>query len=266
MATWALKFADGADQYTFTNVESLADNFGDMALATVRLPGLSGGFDIYGSEAAPSALGAVQVALMVDTSRVLMQTALDALRKLANLGLQKLYFQPEGEIAARWVYARIRSIQIKQESDNYLLLQPVQVSFEAADPFWQEDETATAMACSGTSSQVTVTNWGNATALARIAIACGTGQTAENPTVRRIVDGSTIDEMAYTGVLTASDTLVLNAQSKAVTLNGNDAYAGNPALHYDWFRLLPGDNTVRLVMTNAGDAATMTVYHHDTFR
>jgi hypothetical protein len=266
VADFSLKFADGSEQYTFSNVESFSDNFADLAPTTTRTLGLSGGFDVYGSEVAPSSVGVVRVSLTVDTARDSMQGTLDTLRKIADRGLEKLYYQPQGSLTERWCYARIQNIQHTHRGDDYLSLVRVQVIFQVPDPFWYEDETTTSQACTGSSTDITVTNNGNATALAKIKISCGAGETAENPRIRRIVDGNTVDEVEYSGTVSATEELIIDAQSKAVTLDGSNAYEGNPADHPDWFRLLPGSNTVRVVFTNGGDAATVYVYHYDTFR
>lgn len=267
MTNFELRFADGDDEYIFQNVEVFNPRFGDLVVNTDRLPGADGGFDTYHYNAAPASVGALMVQWYLDAERMVdMQGMIDAVNGLARLGKRKLYYQPEGDYEERWCWARLNNIPLTLRAENGLVLQDMRTMFQVPDPHWYHDEESEAIAASGTSTDGTVTNDGNVIALPRIVIACGTGQTCENPVIRRIVGSDIEDQVAYTGILTASDELIIDAEAKAVTLNGADAYAGNPATHWDWFRLTPGGNTVRVIFDNGGDAATVTVYWKDTWR
>lgn len=267
MADLALTFADGADAYEIENVQALTGGV-DLVSQTSRVPGSSGGFDHYGSEAAPDAVKSLVVSFTVwSATRSGMQAKLDAVAKLAHLGRRKLYLQPEGTANERWCYARVENIRFSRKPAEHTdLIQPVQAYFQVNPPFWYEDEESTAQACSGTSTDLAVTNNGNAIALPRIFVTCGAGQTAENVTIRRMNGADILDEVSYVGVLVASDELMFDCARRAITLNDVAVFADADYDHPDWFRLVPGSNTVRVVFGNAGDAATATVYFNDTFR
>lgn len=268
MADFAVTFADGADEYVFPYIQSISDNFRNAVPRTERLADLSGGFDAYLADDAPNEIGNINLSFeLVSETRAGMQALVDAVGKLKSLGKRKLYLQPQGTAAERWCYARVNNIAIaRRPADQTDLIQPVQINFQVSDPAWTEDEENDTIAASGASTDATITNDGNANALARVVVTCAAGQTAENVKVRRIVGGVTIDEMAYTGVLTAGDELELDAQAKSVLLNDADAYDAFAFTHPDWFRLLPGANTVRIIQANAGDECTATVYWSNTYR
>ena len=264
MASFAVTF----DDYAFTNLDTLRDNFRDAVPQTVRLPGLHGGFDTLGAEDAPSEIGRVDVTFNVEvTNRNSMQCTLDAVGKLKYYGKRKLYFQPEGTGSQRWTWARVNSINwTRGPTLTTDLWQPVSVTFQAPDPHWYTDPTSGTITASGTGTLGTVTNNGNAEALAYVSITCGTAQTALTPAVRRLVSGGTPDSMAFSGTVGNSQSLILDAQAKAVTLNGTGEYDQFSYTHPDWLRLLPGANVLRVDFGTATSAATVVVTWSDTYR
>lgn len=269
MANFSVTFAEGADAYTFPAYDqAISDNFRDAVTHTERLPGMDGGFDAYLADDAPNEIGNINLSFkLVADTRDDMQALIDAVGRLKHLGKRKLTVQTQGTASPRWCYARINNISISRRiSEHTDLAQTVQINFQVSDPHWVEDEESQAISASGTSTDATITNDGNAVALARVVVTCAAGQTAENIKVRRIVSSTTVDEMAYTGVLIASDELEMDAQAKSVLLNDADAYSAFAFTHPDWFRLMPGANTVRIIQANAGDACTVTVYWSNTYR
>lgn len=268
MANFSVTFAESTDAYVFPYVQAISDNFRNAVPRTERMADLDGGFDAYLADDAPNEIGNINLSfqLAADT-REAMQALIDAVGKLKALGKRKLFLQPQGTLAARWCYARVNNISVaRRPADQTDLIQMVQISFQVSDPHWMENEESVAITASGTATNQTITNDGNAVALARVVVACGVGQTAENVKIRRMVGSVVADEMAYTGVLIATDDLELDAQAKSVLLNDVAAYNAFAATHPDWLRLLSGANTIRVVMANAGDACTATVYFSNTYR
>ena len=52
---------------------------------------------------------------------------------------------------------------------------------------------------------ITITAGGTVQTLPRIIIACGTGETAQNVTIQRLVDSAVVDEITFTDTLIAND-------------------------------------------------------------
>ncbi len=269
MADFSLTFADGADAYIIPALElAVSDSFGDLVPNTARLPMLDGGFDRFGADPAPAEIGRINVsfALTAET-REAMQAQIDAVRTLARLGKRKLTWQPQGSANARWCWARVNNIGTpRRPAEHSDLMQRVSITFQASDPHWYEDEDTDEIVATGTSTDGTIAVTGNCPALARVVVFCDTGETAHNPTVRRIVDSETLDEMAYSGIMVADDELIMDAQAKAVTLNAVAAYDAFSFVHADWLRLMPGSNTIRVALGDAGDSCVVDVYWYPTYR
>lgn len=269
---------------------SYRDNFRNVAPATTRLPGISGGYDDYGAEAAPGEIGQVQVYCWIEAADPeAMTEKLDDLAEMAGWGAGRLYMQPTDTLLAeRWCRARINAIDWSQnaKSTPHRRVQ-VQFNFQVAYPRWFEegnevnrwgDGTAwasgavwggggTEINASGVLTETTVTIAGNAITQPRIRIVPGVGDSCENPVVQRIGAGGAVeDEVSYTGVIAAGEVLEINTRSLAVTLDGADAYTSafdfeNPA----WLRLYRGENRLRVLFEDAGDAAVVTVYYNETY-
>jgi len=285
-----LRFGSGDELYTFTpdNQISIRDNFANVVPRTTRLPGADGGFDEFGRERAPGEIGNVQMIFWLYASSLPAMTAvLDELRAMTSWGTKRLYKQPMGGGGDRWCEARLNSIDAPQNaSDLPGKRQRVQLNFQVASPFWLNQGTeafswgdgtpwgdgiwggsAAANAVSGTDTSFTVTTSGNAISHPRITIECGGGQTASNIRIRRIVQGETVDEVAYAGTLTAGDELEINCRDLSVTLNGANAYDSDFTFQTaSWFRLLPGANTIQVLMDNSGDAADVYFRYYEVFK
>lgn len=267
MTDFALKFADSTDQYTFTNVSVFDWDFSTMQTMVANLPGAHGGYDQHHADEDRARVGTVKVEFTIEADDSdAMQYYLDQVTKLPYLGRQKLYYQPQGNYTERWCRARVKSLDMGLAADMSLHVQKVKLTFEVPDPCWRHTEESQAIAASGTSTTATITNTGNAVALAKVVFSCAAGQTAEDPTVQRIVSGVAVDEMKWTGTMIAGDSVTMDATAKSCLDGSTGDYANFSFTHPDWFRLLPGANAIKVVMTNVGDAATVTVYWSDTFR
>jgi hypothetical protein len=285
------RFSKGSANYTFPDsLQGYSDNFKNVVAQTVRGPGLSGGLDQYGLGVAPSEIGRITQSLILqDDDREGMDDLRIALSLMASWGMGVLWAQPTDPAdAERFCLARINSIQVPERQEGHTdLFQPVTVIWQAADPFWFGKGTealpdladysptgwpgtAQSDACSGTSTTLTtITNAGNARALPRFTITTGAAQTALNVTIQR-VDGSTVlDQVAFQGELRNNDTLVIDCQQVLVAVGTNsdvNAYRRLTALHPDWMRLQPGDNTLKVLLEQAGDACTVSTRWYDVYR
>jgi hypothetical protein len=291
------RFVANGVTYTFPPVvKSLSDNFTNVVTRTVRLPGMDGGFDTYGSGRLPTEIGNIQLSftLMEDwavrtyggSQAEAMQAARDALNKTPYLGLGKLYIEAGSD--ERWAWCKVNNINMPKNHDrNTHLWQPVSMDLQAALPYWFElgTEVATAwgefvwgdgttwggaavpQVAVGTATQWTVTYSGNAPTPVRIVIGVKTGDTAENVTVQRLVSGSVVDEVGYAGVLAALDELQIHSRAKKVQINGSDAYDDNFTYESpDWLVLEPGNNTIKVIMANPGDEVDVYLYYFEAYR
>ncbi len=253
--------------YAFTAIERFDTNFNTHVPATTRMIGQSGGFNAYSTRPTPTDIGTVQVTFVLTVSdEDDMQAALDDVHALGSLGLKKLYFQPQGTAAQCWCYASVNNINLPLRAEDGLLFQRGDITFHVPDPNWYEDEDTQVKAASGVLTTDTITHTGNGIALMKVTIACGLAQTAQNPTIRRIVSGITVDEMKWTGTVGNSETLIMDARTKSVTLDGVGDFANFTFLDPSWFRLFEGDNTINIVMTGAGSRADVTFAWYPTYK
>lgn len=267
--------------YVFEDVGvRINTNFADLVPATSRLPGLDGGFDEYGDEAAPSEIGNVSFEMVLtENNQAEMQRKRDALRGLARLGMQRLVVQTwDPDAALRYCWARINNIQV---SDNVNAVthrvNRVQITFQVSSPRWQDVSESDAIygqavfgqfifgggigvieTASGTSTDMTITNDGNAIAYPVIYVTTAAGEAITSPlNIIRRVNGVAIDQLTIATSLTANQTLVINTQTKSIKKMSVDAYANLTALTPEWLRLLPGDNAIRVTMGGGGNACTI---------
>lgn len=265
-------------------------NFANVVPATVRLPGLDGGFDEYGIEASPSEIGNITVELMLNESNPTeMQRKRDAYLGLAALGTRRLYFDTlDYRAGQRWVYAKVNNVQM---SDNFPQQThtriTVTINFQVVYPrmftdvgddgslyggaiFGDADAifgggVGLSQACSGTSTSFSAPNAGNADAYPLIFISTATGQTAQTPILERLVNGVVIDSLTFSQTLNANFTLRIDCATKTVLYQGVESYINLTALNGEWMRLPPGSNSMRLRMTGGGNACTVRLAYYDTW-
>lgn len=258
--------------YEFDNrLTQLDVNFANTVPRTMRLPGLEGGFDEYGDSPAPSEIGKVTARFRFNaTSGTAMQALRDAVRGLAALGRGTLVIQPSGGTAAyaeRWTWARINSVQVPEKmaaiSDA---VQDISVDWQVAESRWYSDNAAsgTAAACSGTATNFSRTNGGNAVALPVITVIAG--GTALNTLVIKRLDGATVrDRISYSGTVAIGGTLVIDCRALSVYKNGAEAYSAQfEADHPAWMRMQPGSNDFRVEL-ESGKGANVQMDWDDTW-
>lgn len=280
--------------YTFpTTLAEFEDNFADAVPQSQRLPGLDGGWNEDGDGRANTAVGRVTVGFwLVAQSRSDMDDQRDTVARMLESGLAKLTYQPTDPAdPPRFCWARVNYIRMGERKDAHTdLHQKVQVIFQAPDPHWLIGTatpwalgdgstigqggltiggggTPTIINASGTLTSATISHAGNAETIATVSIQTGAGQTCQNPTLQRILNGHVVDEIAYTGTLGANQELTISGRAQVVMLNGVSAFGPNFSYaHPDFLRLTPGDNAIQVRFQNGGDAATVKVWFYTTYR
>lgn len=277
--------------YTFpATLKEFSDNFRDGVPSTVQLPGKAGGYNQDGDESLPTQMGQVTVGFtLIADDREGMDALRDAVAAMQTMGYKKLVYQPtDPDEEVRYCWAYVHYISMSRREDLHTdLWQDVQAIFHVPDPHWYVDdpdvpkfdatydfdatitfgEGAAVYAASGTETSITIIHNGSGVALPILTVEPDTGDTCENPEVRRVdSEGVLRDFVRYTGVLTDADILAIEAARQAVTKNGANAFAntkyGSPAL----IRLFPGSNTLKVRFKNAGDAANVRVYIRETYK
>lgn len=267
------------DVYTFPADQlNISDNFADLVTRTRRVAGADGGFDDLGDGRSLSEIGSVRADFwLFAESAADARTQIEAIEKMADAGVQRLYMQPmDISKAQRWCWARVDNIAIPQNAID----QPhkrirAQLTFQVSDPFWYSagsfavwgggskwgDGTrwsgGAVTSVNGLSTTLTVTNNGNAYTLAQMSLHPTSG-VMNQPIIRRIVNGRVVDEVSYMGMLTTSSYLFIDAQKLAVRLNDANAYGDQfHAKNAYWMRLLPGSNTIEVRMADATDSGNI---------
>src|SRR5436190_4474784 len=105
------RFGSGTRVYTFPPVTTFSTNFANLVPRTVRLPGVSGGFNEFLGQPAPSEIGKVSASFyLVPNKRAgeNITTLVDRLLSIADWGEQRLWSQPyDTSLRERWCNAYI---------------------------------------------------------------------------------------------------------------------------------------------------------------
>ncbi len=285
----AVKFGLSSPSYVFPEFQnSFRTNFANLVPPTLRLPGLSGGFDELGDSPAPAEIGNIALSFtLVADSRSEMEVKRDQVRQMAAWGVQDLFVQPSDTLLAqRWCRARVNNISMPEDpSGNTDLHQPVSVNFQAADPRWLSTGTESWRWGDGTkwgsgakwgglgtvpgiigTGTLTASNVGNAISRPRILVRCGVGEGVTNVTVERILGGLVVDRVFWPGVLIAGDSLLIDCRRWEVRKNGVEVYSSAfDFLHPDWMRLMPGGNQLRVSFLYPTDVAGVVVRAYDAY-
>lgn len=243
------------------------DNFSTTVANSHSLPGRDGGLMSYGDAKSPTPLGNVQMSLWVHAGSRGIQSQLDDLRRLPQIGLQTLTMLPSGLIgeSPRTCRALAREITMPQTVvDMSQNIQRVQISFDVPFPYWHGVMRTRTINAIGTSTAFNIENGGNARTVPILRLTTNNLQTAGRPQVVRLIGTTISDSVRYHSDLPPMSNLYIDCASKQITLNGADAYGtAFSALTGDWIPLLPGQNSMEVRMLNAGDAGTLTVTWQD---
>jgi hypothetical protein len=264
---------------------------------------MSGGFNEDGYAAAPRALGRVVVSFAVGWEEALrrqgyttvseanieaaMRKEVDDVKALAGLGMQQLTYSPGGGLAERFCWARVNFIPETFRFAEGGLKVTIQVTFQVPFPAWlggnygglkygsgagkygagkKYGHGALSQACSGLNTSFTVTQNGNAVSVVKMTLSPQSAPaTAQNPVIQRIKNGAVVDEVRWVGTLVYGQQLEVDGPKQRIAVSGTDAFADSEYQHPDLLRLEPGANSLKVIMTNSGDAATAFLYFYDVY-
>lgn len=263
------------------------EQFHNSRQALQALPVADGSWDQLGDDC-PKAGGMVTHRFMlVSETFAGLDDEVDDFLAGMNQGRQPLYWtMRDGTV--RWAWAKKVSISMPASGQRRLLM-PVAVTFQVHEGYrysitaaggpvwgafiwglgvlWGTGGVTVSFPFSGLSTIITVTNQGNAPALAEITVSCSAIQTAENVNVARWVAGAAAQYFQATRVIAATKELVVDCRDYSVEYDGADDYAnfGVGADQVEWLHLEPGDNTIRITCENLTDAGTITWHFYPTY-
>lgn len=284
-----LRFGSGDELYEFEPEDqiSLRDNFRDAVPRTTRLPGVSGGFDEFGSDPAPGEIGNVQVNIWIQAeTEDEMTRKLQDIGSMPSFGVKRLFKRPMNGDPELYCNARINSIDYTGSARNLSHRNTsVQINFQVATPGWLSQGTesplwgggelwgggavwgggALPVTVIGLNNDFSIEPGGNGVTYPRIFISIPTLKSATNVRVQRIVGGIVKDEIRYDDTLSAGDVLEVNARALSVMLNNVDAYDDKFTFKTaGWFSLIGGiSNTIRVLMDNPSDEARITTKYFE---
>jgi len=277
---------NGSGSYDFppNYQQSLDDNFTNMLARSVRLPGMDGGLDEFGTGVAPSSVGNIPFEFfLVSPTLEGMEVLRRQVGALVDWGVGALFYQPaDPALPTVWTYARLNNVGKSQKlSEHTNRFQRVALTLQTS-PFWYgrgseilwDDPYSTATWDDGVnvfdgnssapaptsvtdSGTVTISSvGGNVHTLARLLVIKDSAGTLSNPMIERIVNGNVLDRTRWFGDLTNGDVLEINARQQMVRKNGINVYSSfELPLNADWMWLRPGSNTLRVTWTGTGKLA-----------
>ncbi len=280
-----LTFGSGSRLYTFpgATLHTSSDNFADAVLRADKLPGLSGGYDVFGRRAAPTDVGQVQLGFtLVAASRDAMTAKRDAVRAMQDWGVRRLTKQPTDPAdPPRFCWARVRSVGMPERHGEHTdLHQPVTLVFQVTDPRWQSqaglwwldegeildgglDLGGLDLGAITSGDTLTLTNDGNTVTPVRLEFSLASGGSLTSLRLRHTDDeGLLRTDCTWAGTLVAHESLVLDSHSYRVTrrsLVGDvPAYANLAATDggLAFIVLQPGANTLLVTGTFTNLSAT----------
>lgn len=239
-------------------------------------------YDHYGNDTAPEAANSITTSFeIIDTTATAVQTARDAIRALAGLKRRLWAHFPDG--TDRFVWARLSRVRMERRRE-YVYYQPVDLTFEVAQPGWNGVLHGAAWLLdngetldtglyldlddvwipSSDGDTETVNNAGNR--MVRDALLTITASATATISNVRIRCGSC--DWTWTGTVAVSTSLTVDCGSRTIKNNGVDAYDGltlnSGHTVADWLQLAPGSNTVTINYTNNADnSADVTFSFYD---
>ena len=199
----------------------------------VQIAGMAGLFDSAGDEQRREALRLDFQAVVVGATSAAVDTAIDALKAKANLGLCWLVAEMR-DASERGTWAKLTQVDTTRSPDNYAD-QKITLTFRADWPWWEDtddvwyfdagyeldsglsfDGNYTTQSGAGTFS---INNTGDDVITRGIILVSGA---STDPTITNTTTGESI---AYDGTVGAGETLQIDIGAMQVWLDGTDAYA-----------------------------------------
>ena len=288
-----LQFGLGAEKYTFTpdDQASIQPRFGDTLPESLRLPGLDGGFNVYGTDRAPSAIGNLQAFFWIIAtdngfSLSQMEAAQHEIFSMLGRGEQPLIKEDQAGLQM-WTWATVNNVQMaqnaRQRAGKY---QQWQINFQAPKSRWYatggdlinatdsifEDGLPTPapkieQVLVNDGDTVTITNNGNAPAGAYVRWDIPPGASATNPTLTRFnAVGIQQDYIQYLDSVPQNTVIEIDARNAKTMKNFivTPSYQKLDVKHGRWLEIMPGDNTLHVSGTFGADVR-LTVDCWDTY-
>lgn len=275
--------------YVFPFTDQITDNFASLSNPIVDVPGMDGGFDMYGVRPGDAPVGVVSVTFRIFSDDQLgddITTLRDLAAAMASWGVQRLYYTPAGAgLTTRWCYARLIGFDRPEELSEAKILRPITAKFAVADPFWYSIGNHVgdhrwgisewgAFVWGGkagtTSTSFLVTPGGTANTYPLIIIKADTPSSIlTNPVITRTVGGVVRDKLTFTNTQMTGNpasrllqTLRIDVPFKSVRVDAMDWYGNMSVLKPDWFVLEPGvQSTITITASALADITTQFLYY-----
>lgn len=279
------------------NTSTFNSAMGRKTVRLISLAGMEGGYDPlqgdrpphYGTSLQASIMIYVQGAKDYEQARDDLTGLIDTLMEISDFGMMRLSARFEGETLDRYCYAILEEAGTAQSAEqNGEIFISIPLSFVVPDGLWYyPNENAGPIygtgklygdgniyggggftACSGLSTDFTVSNNGNSTIPIVINVSLASTQSITTIKVQRIVDSVVIkDEVAYNAAISGPSTFYVDCRSLTVTVGGSDGYTDDfSALTPYWFQLPPGDNTIRVLLGDVSDACKVKLSFDHPYR
>ena len=240
------------------------DNFRTLRSGTYRTIRADGGYDQFGTGRIPGAIGEIVFGIWLRDDDATLQSQLDAIGGLADMGLQTLSMRPSGLSVTRTCQARlIEAPYVQRVAAKSGVRQHVELVFEVPSPFWLGSEVTHTIQASGTQSDRSFTIRGTQTVYPTITVV-PTGNISSFE-IRRLVNGQTADSLRYQPTSALSSNLVFDCEGTLLTDGGQPVYSRQLSFSRGhWFSLKPGLNQLRVLL--GANTATVTLAYQPRFR
>jgi hypothetical protein len=205
-----------------------------------------------------------------------MDAKREAIRGLYEQGYAKLYRTVGYSDLEQWCDCILTDVQYTEnESNHTYIFQDVTLTWFAPDPVWESDDASSLgvwevsttdtwevsssetweegnnTSFAGVNTAVDINNAGSAIAFPVITVTATA--TITNLIIERTTTLGVVDQITYTGTLSADDVLIIDCtqDQRSVTLNGSSAYDDTSFLRLRWFQLESGVNTIAVKADNA---------------
>lgn len=280
------RFVSPFGTYTFpttTSDQGFNNNFANARNFMTDIPGSDGGLNTFGSGRRPGERPTLQFNVyLVARTRSDMEAKRRAIKQIREWGNGLLYDRVNG--VDYWCYCWANAIDTPQQRDQRTdLFQNVQLTFATDDPFWYSTGTmgallgstfvlgtsvlggGTTTVLNGVSNDFTITNNGSAYTLPIINIQAQSGKSAGNPRLQRLVNGAVVDYLNYNGTLAALETAFFNPTTQEYIAKGEFAFRDFSYSTPDGIRLLPGANSLRLLLDDASHGVNLQLAYYERY-